>query len=469
MGVAIYCRISEDQTGAGHGVARQEQDCRKLARQRKWPVAYVAIDNDVSAYKRKPRPEFERVLADLKAGVLDGLIVYDCDRLARRPVDLERLIDLYDERPLKFATVTQEIDLSKSDGRFIARLMVNFANKSSADTSRRVTRAHRQLAERGVPVGGHRPFGYKADKRTLEPKEAKLIRQAASDILAGMSTYAVCRQWNEAGIKTSAGNHWQHQVLKAMLLSPRMAGYRVYRGEIARDSKGNPVKACTPVLKQEMWEAVCATLSDPARKQKNVGKRKYLLSGIVRCSSCGQGMNGNNQPYGFVYVCHNEVCPKKMIVTGRHVDEMITKLVKAYLAERHLKPLRKWDGEAALVDVTNRIAELMNAYGSRELSSEVVFPQVAKLEAEATRLRADKEVWLRETVRPVTVSGAWPEDVQRQRAIIESLIVAVVIRPAVKMGNKFQPERVEPPVWKVGAQPSPKLRQSKAGRRRAAS
>jgi len=53
---AIYCRLSQDRTGAGVVVERQERDCRTLAEQLGWSVDQVFVDNDVSAYRRSRRP-----------------------------------------------------------------------------------------------------------------------------------------------------------------------------------------------------------------------------------------------------------------------------------------------------------------------------------------------------------------------------------------------------------------------------
>ena len=49
---AIYARISSDQTGEGLGVARQLEDCRRLAADRGWPVTTEYVDNDITASTR---------------------------------------------------------------------------------------------------------------------------------------------------------------------------------------------------------------------------------------------------------------------------------------------------------------------------------------------------------------------------------------------------------------------------------
>src|SRR5215468_8507423 len=186
MRVGTYARISDDAEQLGLGVGRQQDDTRKLVDLRGWTLADTYLDNDVSAYQPKVvRPDFERMLADLETGVIQGIAVYDLDRLARQPADLERIISIYDRKPLVFATVQGDIDLSTPDGRTMARVMVAFANKASMDTARRVARKRLENAMNGVGSGGHRPFGWFDNGETILYYEADHLRQAARDILAG--------------------------------------------------------------------------------------------------------------------------------------------------------------------------------------------------------------------------------------------------------------------------------------------
>src|SRR5215475_12008145 len=91
---AVYARISSDRDGDGLGVARQMDDCARLAERKGWQVAGFYVDDDVSAWSGKRRPEYARMLADLEAGAINGLLVYDLDRLHRQPSELETFIDL---------------------------------------------------------------------------------------------------------------------------------------------------------------------------------------------------------------------------------------------------------------------------------------------------------------------------------------------------------------------------------------
>jgi DNA invertase Pin-like site-specific DNA recombinase len=91
---AIYARISSDQDGTALGVARQLEDCRRLAADLGWPVADEYVDNDISAYSGKRRPEYQRLLVDISEGHRDAVIVYHSDRLTRRPIELEQFLEV---------------------------------------------------------------------------------------------------------------------------------------------------------------------------------------------------------------------------------------------------------------------------------------------------------------------------------------------------------------------------------------
>ena len=463
MRVSIYCRISEDTEGHGLGVARQESDGRALATRRQWDVASVRVDNDVSAYKTKVvRPEFEALLDDLNLGLVDGVVVYDLDRFARQPVDLERAIRIFDDRPgLVFATVQSDIDLSTADGRTMARVMVAFANKSSMDASRRIRRKHLELAQTGVPTGGWRPFGYKPDRRTLDPKEAALVRQAAADVLAGISMHSICRRWNEQGILTTAGHPWRRQVMRTMLLSPRMAGYRVYQGKKALDANGEPVRGLIePLLDDATWEAVKAVLADPERsgKHSRSGGRKYLLSGIVRCANCARRMSGNadTRHNTYAYACRpatSDLGCGKNAISGKALDPMVEQLVLTYLSEREFETsVDPWTRDADLRELVGRKSELMNTFTSGELSGDVVFPAIAKLESQEAELRSQRAEWTRRQVaaatRPTNVIEAWPKlDLEQKRQVISSVVEAVVVNQASRKGGAFDSSRANV-IWR---------------------
>lgn len=113
------------------------------------------VDNDVSAYKSsaaKPRPQYQRLLADLADGHRDAVIVYSLDRLTRQPTELEEFTRLCERAGVtQVKSVTADINLGNDDGLFMARILAAIGSKESARKSERLRRKAQQLAEQGMP------------------------------------------------------------------------------------------------------------------------------------------------------------------------------------------------------------------------------------------------------------------------------------------------------------------------------
>src|SRR6476646_9878430 len=101
MRAFVYLRQSLDRAGNSAAVDRQREDCLKLCADRGWEVAHVYVDNDVSASSRKPRPQYVRMLAAVEAGEAEVLVAWYVDRLTRKMVDLENLIELAERTGLR--------------------------------------------------------------------------------------------------------------------------------------------------------------------------------------------------------------------------------------------------------------------------------------------------------------------------------------------------------------------------------
>jgi site-specific DNA recombinase len=172
---AVYCRISDDREGAGLGVERQEADCRERAKQLGWTVVDVYPDNDLSAFTGVDRPHYQRLLQDLRSGVVDAVLAWHTDRLHRTPLELEEFIDICETKGLAVETVKAgPIDLSTPAGRAIARTLCAWARYESEHKAERIRRKALELAQAGKRSGGgSRPYGYLEDRLTIREDEAE--------------------------------------------------------------------------------------------------------------------------------------------------------------------------------------------------------------------------------------------------------------------------------------------------------
>src|SRR5829696_5363771 len=215
MRAGVYLRQSKDRYGTGLAVARQREDCLRLCSDRGWePVEYS--DNDVSANDGRRRPAYERMLADIECGHIAAVVVWDLDRLHRRPVELEHFIELADRHGLALATVSGDTDLGTDSGRLFARVKGAVARSEGERKSARQKRAQLQAAERGLPAGGPRAFGYERDGLTVRESEAKALRNAYASLLAGRSMVGIARDLDAAGFVTARlGKRFNHSAARA--------------------------------------------------------------------------------------------------------------------------------------------------------------------------------------------------------------------------------------------------------------
>ena len=286
MTAGIYARISLDRHD-GEGVARQLADCRELAAARGWTDLTEYVDNDISAFRARRRPEYERLLEDLTAGRINAVVAYHPDRLYRRPADLEAFIDAVQTAGADVATVKAgDVDLSNASGRMIARILGSVSRHESERIGERVSRAKRERAAQGRPAGGGaRPFGLTADRTELVPVEADALRAAADRILAGATWASQVDHLNTTGVLSSTGRPWTIGTLRRTITSPHIAGLRAYRGEIVGPA------AWPPVLDRGTWEILRAAAAE--RRRGRPPSDRHLLTGLLACSSCGRTLWAN--------------------------------------------------------------------------------------------------------------------------------------------------------------------------------
>ena len=178
--VVLYVRISDDPEGTEKGVERQEADCRDYAESLGFEVVEVFRENDTSAFKQRTitlptgekvrrvvRPRFRAMLSFLTQGRAEAMIAYDLDRAVRDPRDLEDLIDAKVLYGFRVLSTTGSLRLDNDSDIAMARVLVAMANKSWADTARRVARESKQQAIDGKWHGGRAPYGYRMGDSTL--------------------------------------------------------------------------------------------------------------------------------------------------------------------------------------------------------------------------------------------------------------------------------------------------------------
>lgn len=291
MQAANYTRISDDKAGEALGVERQDEDGTDLIDRRGWLKFDDYRDNDKSAKAAGTRPEFTRMLGDIRGGRLQVVVAWSWDRLTRNRRETVELIEACQEHKVLIALVKgSDIDCSTAAGRLVADVLASVARNELDVKSERQVRAYRQQAEAGKPHFVARPYGYTRAGELIEA-EAAVLREFADRYLRGWGIGEIRRWANDAGIPSATGGTWTNRVIRDHLLSKRNVGIRVYKGE---EFPGT----WTPVFDIDTHERLIA---ENKRRPEYVNngphsnRRRYLLTGLLYCGRCDQRMTGHRR------------------------------------------------------------------------------------------------------------------------------------------------------------------------------
>lgn len=328
---AIYVRISQDRTGDRLGVDRQTEACVAIAAARGWSHV-VYTDNDTSASTGKRRPAYEQMLEDIRSGLLQAVIVWDLDRLTRRPIEIEQFIQMADRHGVLLASASGDVDLATDNGRLFARIKGAVARAEVERKSARQKAAFEQTVQTGKPHGGPRPFGFEPGGIDHRPVEAELVRTVFERFLSGDSIAGLSRWLEAQGVPTTFGKRWSPATVRVMLRNPRYAGLRGVqrvtdgsgRRELRHDIVGRAM--WEPVVSEAQWRSAVARLDDPSRRTTPGTARKHLLTGLALCHQCGRPVVARSRDRVVTLVCVDSHISRSMAP----IDEMVA----AWVVER---------------------------------------------------------------------------------------------------------------------------------------
>ncbi len=433
------------------GVQDQEKCCRELAQKLGWAIGRVIVENDTSAFKRRKitlpdgrrelrtvRPGWREMLDFLATGRADGLIALDLDRSARDPRDLEDLIDVVEGRSprIPVESVTGSLRLANDADITMARVMVAVANKASRDTSRRVAAARLRQAANGRYGGGSRAFGYERDGKTVRPAEAAEIVKAAQAILAGVSLREVTADLRRRAVPTVHGGRWHTSTTRGMLLSPRVAGIKVYRGEEVG-------KAEWPaILDESTWRGVVAILTDPGRRTSppvTSPSPKWLLSLIAKCGVCGETVAvGGGRKDNPSYVCRGRTGHLRRVAGP--VEDFVSRVIIGRLSQPDAAELvtRHPDVDSAALSrdanaARARLDALARMFGNGDIDVRQLQEGTAAAKADLKRAEdalaaaAPRDALVGLAGRADAVEVWKKLDIGRKRAIVRTLVDVTLI------------------------------------------
>jgi DNA invertase Pin-like site-specific DNA recombinase len=290
---AIYTRKSHEE-----GL---DQEFNSLDAQYEACVAYIAsqaglgwvlrdkhYDDGGISGGHMDRPGLQDLILDIKAGLIDIIVVYKVDRLTRSLTDFAKLVDIFDGSEVSFVSVTQAFNTTTSMGRLTLNVLLSFAQFEREVTAERIRDKISASKKKGIWMGGRVPLGYRnEDKKLLiqddeaqiikglfklyvEHRNVRLVKQHA-DLMG----YKTRRKIDRSG--TAKGGHpLSPGHIYAILSNP------VYLGKIQHKDQIHAGEH-EAIIEEDVWRRVQSGLKSNAIRRKTARNNQspMLLAGLL--------------------------------------------------------------------------------------------------------------------------------------------------------------------------------------------
>jgi site-specific DNA recombinase len=418
--VALYIRVStQEQAQEGYSIDAQTDRLQAYCKAKDWIVFGTYTDAGFSGSNTK-RPALQRLLNDVRAGLVDCVLVYKLDRLSRSQKDTLMLIeDEFLSRDVAFVSMSENFDTSTPLGRAMVGILSVFAQLEREQIKERMCMGRAERAKNGYwHGGGAPPFGYTYSTNDgmlhVEPVEAEIVKEIYALFLQRSTITFIY-----TSLSKKYGRKITHSMVYSVLSTPIYAGIIQWEGH-EYPGLHEALIDKTTFDKVQRWLADRRRL---AESKPNPFKPRHLLNGLLYCGHCGARYNtkgnysghGDKKKYRPYYTCYSRAkTNKKMIVDpscrnpsyacvdldALIIDE-VTKLAHdqaAFLRVVNSKkqspaiPESKKDTLMRRIDELDaQIRRVLDLYQLGSISMDEIKSRVEKLETERDALAAQLE------------------------------------------------------------------------------
>lgn len=376
---AIYVRISveNERKIEADSIGTQIQMLKDFASQMPELSIYdVYCDDDITG-TNFARPEFSRMMNDVRDRNVNCIMVKDLSRLGRNYLESGEYIEkVFPFFGIRFIAINDRIDTFEKPIDISVQLK-NMANEMYAkDISKKIRSTMKSLQAQGKFIGSQPPYGYMRnpeDKYALlvDPETAPVVREMFQKILDGYTVHNITLQFNERGIP-SPGRYkydkglvknakfrdsvWFFPTLRRMLSDPIYLGW-IQNGKYESHFQKGGNKCVKvpkedwiiikgvhePIIDEETFNAVQEILTVKQTEGANIGRydskgnQESILRGKLRCGECGKSMairkKKNHGIVQYWYICpmhehyNSSYCTKKSI-KKEQMKQMVFTLIK---------------------------------------------------------------------------------------------------------------------------------------------
>lgn len=367
----LYCRLSkdDDQQGESVSIATQRAILSAHCQEQGYKIYDVYVDDGFSGLNFD-RPDFQRLLADIKAGKVNMVLTKDLSRLGRDYIMTGYYSEIFfPTQGVRYIALNDNYDSSSQENDIAP--FKNILNEMYAkDISRKVKSAKRQQAKDGKVIGGQAPYGYVIENHKLmvDPEAAKVVQLIFELAGQGLGEVEICKQLELRKIeapgyyKEQSGNinstyyrdkqrpcHWNsrtvHKILNDQVyignlitLKTETINYKTkQRVSTPPERRFVTMNAHEAIISQEQFEE--AKLARQHHICPASYHRENIFRGLLYCDCCGHQLSIARRKLTYrednIYRCMHhhyqpEACPKTHAIYHSILYPYVLSQVRAF-------------------------------------------------------------------------------------------------------------------------------------------
>jgi site-specific DNA recombinase len=293
----VYSRISKEEQSV-FSLEKQVEECKEFIHKEGYEFVQVYIEDGISA-KTMKRPQLQQMLQDMNEGKFDMIVVWRLDRLTRTTLDgLTMVINMFKPNGIEFASVTEDIDTSTSDGMMMFTIRLSMAQNEREKIAERVSLGQRARAEKGKRNTSARPYGYDVGEDLMlavNEEEARIVKQIYDWYIKGWGRIKIARTLIDWGVPANRGGDWQEKIIGDILKNPTYTGAIHYKPK-----KGKQIivpNVHEAIIPQETFDQAQNIFIRRREHDMNLSSHDFIYSTIVKCAQCGRSYHGKMKTF----------------------------------------------------------------------------------------------------------------------------------------------------------------------------
>ena len=316
--IAAYARVSSDSADQLNSFATQvDYYTSYIQSKEEWEFAGLYADEAVSGTTADKRDDFQRLLADCRAGKIDRILVKSISRFARNTIDCLQAVRELKQLGVAVEFEKEGIDTGNMGSEMLLSILGSAAQEESLSISKNLKWSYRCRMKSGDFITCSAPIGYSLENGTLvpDPQEVSIVKYIFNSYLAGKSLEEITSELNanEPKPENKNSNIWHISMVRYVLSNEKYIGDSLVQKHFTPDelplkkirNKGQLPKyyiqnSHPAIISKELFEAVQRLLKQKNDQHAPKGKiRPAPLSGVMRCGLCNSGFhkhknNGEN-------------------------------------------------------------------------------------------------------------------------------------------------------------------------------